>query len=95
MVALCDIGYYHETDEFVKGEHIWINYIYTKHKRQGIAAKLIDKIKKGYPDCNFGCMVEYSNYASVNLFKKLGFKITSKYKDDSDPEEYYVMTLIR
>jgi len=95
LEALCDIGYYDESSEFCEGEHMWINYIYTDRKRQGIAGKLVDKLKESYPDYNFACMVRYSNYPSVNLFKKQGFKITGKYKSENDPEDFHVMTFIR
>lgn len=69
----------------VKPNYISINYIYTDMKRRGIASKIIKMIIDQYPQIKiFGCYIRESNIASINMFKKLGFKfikIDGNYKD--------------
>ena len=63
-------------------DHIWISYIYTDVKQQGLSTSMIKYIIKCYPSVNkYKCYVRKSNIPSLNMFKKLGFEIIEEHDD--------------
>ena len=82
LIGVCEIAIY--TD------HIFICYIYSAIRQQGIATSMIKYIMERYPDYNvYRCYVRKNNKSSLNMFKKLGFEIIK----DEDDEEFYELEL--
>lgn len=74
LIGICEFGFHQD--------HIWIGYIWSKYKQQGLGTFMIKKLQEHYPEPQrLQCQVRKTNLASLGMFTKLGFKKIDEKKE--------------